>query len=681
MKKLVHFLQSNQLIYNIILIVLFIITINYRIFSIVILIYSVYFHKKIKFKILIPLFILIVIIYIFTIGKYVPNNVSSNFLIVDRKKYDYTYLYTIKSNGLKYNIYIKEYYKIGTYLNVNGHVKPFDSIRIPNGFNARQYYLSNGIVGVVENYTLNDTFKSNYLYSLSIKNYSSINPYINVLFGNNILDREITDSLKNLNAIHYLSLSGIHIYMIFGLLNFLFERINISIDKQVYIKLSILILVLMISTYSIVILRILIYEILKLIKNKNNIKITNFSILNITFLFLIFINPYNIINQSFLIMFLITNIISLLSPMFEKNIFIIKSLKISLIVSFILLPFTNEINIIGIILSPLMTISICYIIIPLSLLITFFPHLLFPKTIITFIEKFYLEGITTTFKINIGKLIPVFILGYFILMGLLITLKRKKKILITLTLLLIMIFPSIVIKVTDSQLYFLDVGQGDSSVYISQNNIVVIDAFKGVSDFLKNKGINQIDYLILTHSDDDHIFEANKILDNFNVSNIIISEYDNEYNLKVQKNLLIQGRSGLNIKSKELEIVFYGPIVNLNNKNDNSLVFKLSYENQSVLFTGDIGIKAEEELIHKYSSTLKSNILKVAHHGSNTSSSYFFIDTVSPKIAIISVGLDNKYNLPDIEVINLLNSKRINIYQTRYDKTIKIYKQKVLLMD
>lgn len=120
-----------------------------------------------------------------------------------------------------------------------------------------------------------------------------------------------------------------------------------------------------------------------------------------------------------------------------------------------------------------------------------------------------------------------------------------------------------------------------------------------------------------------------------------------------------------------------------NSINNNSLVLKLVYKQFSILFTGDIEKIAEKEMLKKYKNDeLKSTVLKIAHHGSKTSSTEEFINMVNPQIALIGVGENNKFNHPNEEVIDRLEKKNIKIYRTdengeitlKIDKCIKITK-------
>lgn len=119
--------------------------------------------------------------------------------------------------------------------------------------------------------------------------------------------------------------------------------------------------------------------------------------------------------------------------------------------------------------------------------------------------------------------------------------------------------------------------------------------------------------------------------------------------------------------------------------NNNSLVLKMCYKNFSILFTGDIEKKAEEELIKLYSNTniLNATILKVAHHGSKTSSTEDFLELVQPEVALIGVGKDNKFGHPNEEVIELLENLNYKIYRTDEHGEISIVvnnKEKISLV-
>lgn len=239
------------------------------------------------------------------------------------------------------------------------------------------------------------------------------------------------------------------------------------------------------------------------------------------------------------------------------------------------------------------------------------------------------------------------------------------------------------------EIHFLDVGQGDSClIRTTSNKVILIDGGKGINgeyDYGKNvigpylldHGITKIDYVIVSHYDSDHCGGLFYILENFKVNNIIIGKQYSEYVnlmsfLNIQKakkiNLIVvESGSNLNFDKYTNAKVFFPNTKNKiyeNEINNNSLVFKLYYKNISMLFTGDIEEEAERVLIDLYGENLKSDILKVGHHGSKTSSTREFINFVRPKIALIGVGKNNNFGHPDEDVVCLLESTGSKVYRT-----------------
>lgn len=160
-------------------------------------------------------------------------------------------------------------------------------------------------------------------------------------------------------------------------------------------------------------------------------------------------------------------------------------------------------------------------------------------------------------------------------------------------------------------------------------------------------------------------------MQNLKVKNIIIGyQYEETENFKSfiniakKKNIniiLVQSGDTIKIDSNTyFEILFpiKNNMISENSINNNSIVAKLVYKEISILFTGDIEEKAEKELLKYYNNFLNCDILKVAHHGSNSSTTEDFLEKVSPKIALIGVGENNLYKHPNNEVISRLQSMR-----------------------
>ena len=174
---------------------------------------------------------------------------------------------------------------------------------------------------------------------------------------------------------------------------------------------------------------------------------------------------------------------------------------------------------------------------------------------------------------------------------------------------------------------------------------------------------------------------------NIKVKNVIISKQV-EKNKNLEDFLKIINKEKINLiiidKLKKIYIendVFFeflwpydNNFINENKLNNNSIVCKLHYKKFSMLFTGDIEKIAEDKLIEIYKSTdiLKSTVLKIAHHGSKTSSTNQFIELINPKIALIGVGENNKFGHPDNQVIKRLKENNVKIYRTDKDGEINI---------
>ena len=227
------------------------------------------------------------------------------------------------------------------------------------------------------------------------------------------------------------------------------------------------------------------------------------------------------------------------------------------------------------------------------------------------------------------------------------------------------------------KIYFIDVGQGDSTLIVTpKNKKILIDGGEGKTNvlfqYLLDRRINKIDYIIISHFDSDHCNGLIEIIEKMRVENIVMSkqskeseEYKKILEIIKQKNIKVSS-----VKAEDKIIIeknLYTKILNPAEKfefqdlNNNAIVAKLVYKNFSMLFTGDIE-KAEENLAKKYKNELKSTILKVAHHGSKTSTSEEFLKYVEPQIALIGVGENNKFGHPNqITIEKLKNIRSQNI--------------------
>lgn len=236
--------------------------------------------------------------------------------------------------------------------------------------------------------------------------------------------------------------------------------------------------------------------------------------------------------------------------------------------------------------------------------------------------------------------------------------------------------------------HFIDVGQGDSTlIKLDDGKIILIDG--GTSEYgqdvvrhLKNEGVKKVDFLIATHPHSDHIGGLVQVIEAFEIGSIYMPKathttrsFENLLNAIKDKGLKVNtAKAGIDLLDEEnIKAKFLAPISDgYENLNNYSAVLKVTYKNVSFLLTGDAEALSEKEMIESKQS-LRSTVLKAGHHGSNTSSTTEFLKAVSPKIAVISCGVDNSYNHPSEKVLQRLENNQIKIYRIDQLGTIKIY--------
>ena len=236
-------------------------------------------------------------------------------------------------------------------------------------------------------------------------------------------------------------------------------------------------------------------------------------------------------------------------------------------------------------------------------------------------------------------------------------------------------------KVTeDLKVYFIDVGQADSILVISKDETMLIDAGNNedgtdVVNFIKEKGITKLNYVIGTHPHEDHIGGLDDVINAFDIENVYLPDittntktFEDVLDAIENKNLEITtpqigdtftlGESNCEVKST---------IIDNSNLNLASLVIRLEFGETSFLFMGDAETDNEEQTTWE-----QTTVLKVGHHGSDTSSSLEFLEQIQPQISVIMVGKDNSYGHPNQETLEKLEEVGAQIYRTDENGTITI---------
>ncbi|HEX2937729.1 MAG TPA: ComEC/Rec2 family competence protein [Ruminiclostridium sp.] len=232
---------------------------------------------------------------------------------------------------------------------------------------------------------------------------------------------------------------------------------------------------------------------------------------------------------------------------------------------------------------------------------------------------------------------------------------------------------------------FIDVGVGDCILISRGSHGILIDAALNeavpkIKSVIDSRKIKKLDYLIGTHPHEDHIYGLDDIIRSYPVGKLIMPDksvthkcYTDVVKAAKEKNLAITNPVlGVPYNFYGAKFTFFAPNSTIyDNLNDYSIVTKLTFENTSFLFAGDAQDVSEKEMLNN-GYDLKSDVLKVGHHGSGTSTTDEFLNAVRPRFAVISVEKNNDHSLPDKKILNKLANIGAKVYRTDLDGTITV---------
>jgi competence protein ComEC len=238
--------------------------------------------------------------------------------------------------------------------------------------------------------------------------------------------------------------------------------------------------------------------------------------------------------------------------------------------------------------------------------------------------------------------------------------------------------------------HFLDVGQGDAIlIEVPGGKQVLIDGGKDAAvlgQLTQKLGFfdRTLDMVVGTHPDLDHIGGLIDVFKRYRVGTILTTENKGESDAAILYERLKaeEGAKLFNVRRGQtftlgsgtyLEVLFPEDNPEALESNTSSIVLKLTHGSSTFLFTGDSPKNIEEYLVLAEGEHLKSDVLKVGHHGSRTSTSELFLDEVAPTYAVITVGTDNSYGHPHVEVTDMLFNKRVEVYETAKEGTVTFF--------
>ena len=234
------------------------------------------------------------------------------------------------------------------------------------------------------------------------------------------------------------------------------------------------------------------------------------------------------------------------------------------------------------------------------------------------------------------------------------------------------------------QVHFIDVGQALSVLVECDGQFMLydggnVDDGSLVVSYLQQQGVEELQYVFCSHAHEDHVGGLAAALAYFPAHHVYapVTEADTKCFRDFVKYTQQQGLSvevpaaGTVWQLGSAAITQLGPVAQYSDTNDTSLVLRLDYGSTSFLLTGDMEADAERDLVNT-GANLKADVLQVGHHGSSTSTSYIFLNSVLPEMGVISCGVNNKYGHPHEETLSILRDAGVDVYRTDLLGTITI---------
>lgn len=610
--------------------------------------------------------------------------------------------------------------KYGDSLYIEGEFKQPEEARNYKGYNYKQYLKTKKIIGTVELEKVKILKSSNGSFIHNIQKYirDTINGTLTDEEGNLLLaillgdkdklSEDIQESFKTSNLSHMLAVSGAHVsYIILGL-TYVLQNSIIGKKNGKIVCIIFLLAFMAITNFTPSVTRACIMAILTLLSSIIYRKSDVYTNISVAALITLIFNPYSLLDLGFQLSYGGTiGIIIFIKRIQEKksNSKVINYIKqmalVSIYANIIIIPimmyhfntvsFTFIIS--NIMASPILGIIVItgFLFIIASITVKPLTRLIaiFIKPILSILIKISQICSKLPFS-NILVVTPYMfnVISYYAIILYCIKSKKNNKCKIIICLLIVLILINFIIYIFPQKLriFFIDVGQGDSTLIITPDKKTVLidgggsDSFdvgeKVLLPYLLDRRILKVDYVLISHFDTDHCGGILTIMEKVKVKNIIISEqaehsenYERFKKLMINKKIrLIEVKKGDKIKIgrySEFKILFpTSRLLSENPLNNNSIVAQFNYNNFKMLFTGDIEKLAEQQILKTEKAEIRADILKVAHHGSKTSSIPEFIKAVRPKIALIGVGKNNTFGHPNQQTIKNLENIKCRIYRT-----------------
>src|SRR5690625_1010873 len=605
---------------------------------------------------------------------------------------------------------------------INGKIDQPSVSRNPGQFDFNHYLKSQGISNQVIVGSLADiqcegsslfnkifSFRSNLLAYVSDSMSDETSAWLSalVLGDDSLLEEKVVDLFQRWSLSHILAISGLHVGLIVGLVYFFIVKLGIvTKEKAQWIMIFFLPVYALIAGGQPSVWRASLMVLVFIVLNKMKLKLSMTDVLSMIFILLIIVDKYIIYHVGFQLSFAVTfglilsrDLLSSTPSVFFQGLLIsfisqMMILPIQLAYFSFFQPLSILVNVIVVPYFSLIVIPLLFLMLIFSPLFPFFIHIFdqaFSSMHHLFISWIKWIDKIANFPIVIGDFPMIMVILYFVVFYFCMHHLQKGKLVASFKygILLTAVLMSLILRPYVSPVgtvTMLDIGQGDAFVIELpyRRGVFFVDAGAGFSftDFKSNnkvfkhvikpylysRGITKIDAIFISHEDIDHMGSVEFLVEEMSVDQIMISHYY-ELDVNHEKHWEENGAQIRKVNAGETLMLggqmfhVLGPMLDKNSANENSLVVYTSLGGMNWLFTGDIGKATERELLSS-SRALPVDVLKVAHHGSNTSTDAWFVESIRPAYALVSAGVNNSYGHPAKDVLETLEDSGVYILRT-----------------
>ncbi len=586
----------------------------------------------------------------------------------------------------KFYLYFSEMpsLKPGDVVEVSGRFFSFDSKQIPHAFNYDTYLEAKGIKGnfMVDSVTTIDhKFHLGFFEYQAKKYLDDVFPetakkylYLMILGDDSMLQESEISNLTKLGVSHLFAISGMHVGLLVLFLDKLFKKLYLQKRHHQMAIGVFLILYNLITGFKVSIVRATILTIsIFFIEDKEN-SLSRLDVLSLLMMVMLLVNPYYLNQVGFTLSYLISFCILLGRDFIAHKNSFMQILRLTVLANLFALPVILEINkSFGILTIPanLFFIEFVQIIfLPLSFATLFFP---FFSQIYIFICRTFESCVNffSSFNLLIGFNFPGTVsrmLFYLCLFGFFSAWKNREKMTKYLILSVFVVFMSLTTNPFVSEVIIFDVGQGDA-IYVNSDGCKMLidtgskDDYDSLLAYFQGENIRELDLLVITHMHEDHFGEANDLLEKLSIGTLVMNK---ESNFIFHEKTLIP-KIGDKLVCGNLTFDVLNSDQGFTNENNNSLVLSGMIGPDRWLFMGDAEMQIESKLLNN--NELICDVVKVGHHGSDSSSSSLFVETSKAKYALISVGR-NTFGHPSLEVISRWENQMTDVIMTENSGTI-----------